>query len=329
MKLSIDRDLPVPLGVQLRGLIEYGIACGELQAGEQLPSIRELADSIGVAPMTISQVYRDLKKAGLIEAQAGSGTFVADNSHVSRSAGSGAAALSRRIDALIEDALAVGLRPGDLVSLFNAHVFHRASRAPLAQLVMVGMFQAATARYARLIARQLGAAASVDAVTLDALAGDQDLRRRAASADLAVTFVNRHREVEALLPGTPVVAVSFIPSEETRLALASIDPLAKVGAVSLFPEFLPIMCSGVQRFAPHVENVSAAVLGEPEVEPLLEAVGVVVYATGAEAVLDRLKPGTPAIEYRHIPDPADIERVIAPVIRDRRAASAPLKKEAS
>ena len=34
MNLRIDRDLPVPLGVQLRGLIEYGIACGELRAGQ-------------------------------------------------------------------------------------------------------------------------------------------------------------------------------------------------------------------------------------------------------------------------------------------------------
>ncbi len=34
MDFRIDRDLPVPLGVQLRGLIEYGIACGELARGE-------------------------------------------------------------------------------------------------------------------------------------------------------------------------------------------------------------------------------------------------------------------------------------------------------
>ena len=56
---------------------------------------------------------------------------------------------------------------------------------------------------------------------------------------------------------------------------------------------------------------------------------VVVFATGAEAVLDRLKPGIPAIEYRHIPDPADIERVIVPLIRGRRAAAPILAKEAS
>ena len=71
MKLSVDRDLPVPLGVQLRGLIEYGIACGELLPGARLPSVRELADELKVAPMTVSQVYRELKVGGLIEARSG------------------------------------------------------------------------------------------------------------------------------------------------------------------------------------------------------------------------------------------------------------------
>src|SRR5262245_55122963 len=46
MRLTVDRDLPVPLGVQLRGLIEYGITCGELAAGERLPSVRELAEAV-------------------------------------------------------------------------------------------------------------------------------------------------------------------------------------------------------------------------------------------------------------------------------------------
>jgi len=60
MEFSVDRDLPVPLRTQLQGLIEYGIACGELTAGELLPSVRAMAERIGVAPMTVSQVYADL-----------------------------------------------------------------------------------------------------------------------------------------------------------------------------------------------------------------------------------------------------------------------------
>ena len=59
MEFFVDRELPVPLRTQLQGLIEYGIACGELAPGEILPSVRELAEKVGVAPMTVSQVYVD------------------------------------------------------------------------------------------------------------------------------------------------------------------------------------------------------------------------------------------------------------------------------
>ena len=329
MRLYVDRDLPVPLGVQLRGLIEYGIACGELAAGERLPSVRELAEAVGVAPMTVSQVYRELKAAGLIETQAGSGTFVADGSHGGAVPRTGTADLDRRIDMVIESGTAMGLRPSDLVSLFNARIFARAARAPRARLVVAGTFEAATRRYARLIAGHLGAAAVVDAVTVDALRRDPALCMQTASAELVITFANRQREVEELLPATPVVSISFIPSEETRLALASLDPLARIGIVSRFPEFLPIMKAGVQRFAPHVQKTSATVLESAELDAAVAAADVIVYATGAEPVLDHLKPGTPAIEYRHIPDPADIERVIVPLIRKGAAEVPALEREAS
>ena len=77
MPFNIDPDLPVPLGVQLRGVIEYGIVGGQLQPGERLPPVRSMARRLGIAPMTVSQVYKELKAAGLIETRQGHGTFVA------------------------------------------------------------------------------------------------------------------------------------------------------------------------------------------------------------------------------------------------------------
>src|SRR3982751_781893 len=74
---AFDITLPVPLRVQLRGLIEYGIACGELAPGTRLPSVREFAEAGGIAPMTVSGVYKDLRFAGLIVTRPGAGTFVA------------------------------------------------------------------------------------------------------------------------------------------------------------------------------------------------------------------------------------------------------------
>ena len=79
LSAALDRSLPIPLGVQLRGLIEYGIACGELPPGTRLPSVRELAGAGGLAPMTVATVYKEMQENGLIAARAGSGTFVAEH----------------------------------------------------------------------------------------------------------------------------------------------------------------------------------------------------------------------------------------------------------
>ena len=42
MEFAVDHSLPVALGVQLRGLIEYGVACGQLMPGDRLPSVRDM-----------------------------------------------------------------------------------------------------------------------------------------------------------------------------------------------------------------------------------------------------------------------------------------------
>ena len=132
---------------------------------------------------------------------------------------------------------------------------------------MIGLFPDATASYARFIAARLGSGVTVEPLTISALERDPEARARANSADLAVTFVNRQREVMSLVPNTKVVSISFIPSEETRKSLAALDSLARVAVISRLPDFLPIMKAGVQRFAPHVAHLTGATLETPDLEP--------------------------------------------------------------
>jgi DNA-binding transcriptional regulator YhcF (GntR family) len=326
MEFSVDRELPVPLRTQLQGLIEYGIACGELVSGEMLPSVRELAERIGVAPMTVSQVYADLKAAGLIETRPGSGTFVTASERARPALRPEAAELNKRIDALIDAGTAAGIRPAELVSLVSARAFYRDSIGVKTRIAMVGLYAEATDSYARFIAARLGSGVNVEPMTLAAIQADAELRARASSADLAVTFFNRLREVTAALPGTKVVAISFTPSEETRKALAAMDSLSRVAVVTRVPDFLPIMKAGVQRFAPHVAHLTGATLETRELGALLAASDVVVFASGAEEILPRLPDGAKAIEYRHAPDTAEIERVLVPLIKPVDGAAAEERK---
>jgi len=314
MDFRIDRELQVPLRLQLKGMIEYGIACGELLVGESLPSVRDLAEAVGVAPMTVSLVYRDLKKDGLIETRPGSGTYVADSSQARMAAQPAVVSLHRQIDELIDRALDMGIRTGDLGALINARLSYRLNLGRRVSVVMIGLFSEATASYAKFIAARLGTGATVEAMTLDDVQRNADVRDRAGSADLALTFANRHREVSALLPNTKVVSIRFIPSEATRLALASLDPMARVTVVSRFPDFLPIIKSGVQRFAAHIQDIHAVVLDDPQIIEAIGKANGVVYSTGAEDASRIAKAGTQAIEYRHTPDPGDIERLVMPFV---------------
>jgi DNA-binding transcriptional regulator YhcF (GntR family) len=329
MDFRIDRDLKVPLRLQLKGMIEYGIACGELLVGEPLPSVRDLAEAVGVAQMTVSLVYRDLKKDGLIETRPGAGTYVADSSKARMAAQPAVVLLHRQIDDLIDKAIEMGIRWTDIGALINGRLSYRLSLGRRVSVVMIGLFPEATASYAKFVAARLGTGTTVEPMTIDAIQRLVEVRNRAGSADLALTFANRHREVSALLPNTKVVSIRFIPSEETRLALASLDPMARVAVVSRFPDFLPILKSGVQRFAAHIQDLVSVNLDDVNLASALAGADVVIFATGAEAVLPMAKPGTHTIEYRHSPDPGDLERLVMPFINQSVEPAMYAAKEAS
>ena len=57
--------------------ITEAIAGGRLKAGDKLPSHRDLAEQLVVAPLTVKKAYDELESDGFIETQRGRGTFVA------------------------------------------------------------------------------------------------------------------------------------------------------------------------------------------------------------------------------------------------------------
>jgi GntR family transcriptional regulator len=63
---------------QVTDQVKDAIARGSLEAGEKLPSIREMSKELGISPITIKRSYRDLEHEGYIVTRAGLGSFVAD-----------------------------------------------------------------------------------------------------------------------------------------------------------------------------------------------------------------------------------------------------------
>ncbi|MHC5248370.1 GntR family transcriptional regulator [Enterococcus sp. LJL90] len=77
MLFEISTTSDIPIYKQVRDQIIIGIAKGQLKPDEQLPSVRQLADEIGVNNMTISKAYNQLKDEGFLITDRRLGTKVA------------------------------------------------------------------------------------------------------------------------------------------------------------------------------------------------------------------------------------------------------------
>ncbi|PZU33366.1 MAG: GntR family transcriptional regulator [Microbacterium sp.] len=75
--IRIDPASAVPPFEQLRAQVVDEISSGQLAACARLPTVRRLADDLGVAPGTVARAYRELEASGFIETRGRNGSFVA------------------------------------------------------------------------------------------------------------------------------------------------------------------------------------------------------------------------------------------------------------
>lgn len=84
-KFSFSLDLSLPLYEQVIEQIRNSIARGEIELGEKIPSVRELAQSLKVNPNTVMRAYQELDREGLTETRRGQGTFITESTEVVQS----------------------------------------------------------------------------------------------------------------------------------------------------------------------------------------------------------------------------------------------------
>src|SRR5919109_1647196 len=102
-----DPTSELPVGVQLAWRLRALISSGRHAAGDQMPSVRALADWAGVNVNTVRGVYARLEDEGLIATRHGAGSFVAE--------GAGGSPEVERIAAeAIDAALAAGVEPREV-----------------------------------------------------------------------------------------------------------------------------------------------------------------------------------------------------------------------
>ena len=130
--LQLEPEDAAPAYVQLARKVRVAVADGTLQPGDRLPTVRHLADRLGLAANTVGRAYADLGREGVIVARAGGGSEIAPSEQLDRPA------LARfrqeRLRTLARQSavrgLALGFEPAEIVGAVAAELTARGRPVP-------------------------------------------------------------------------------------------------------------------------------------------------------------------------------------------------------
>src|SRR5215468_30953 len=112
----IDSRDPLPIYAQIERGLRAAIASGRLKAGDQLPTVRELAVDLKVNANTVARVYAELERADVLETRRGVGSFVAATSGQARPPAEHTKRLRAFVTRVLADASAAGFTRDEVVS---------------------------------------------------------------------------------------------------------------------------------------------------------------------------------------------------------------------
>jgi DNA-binding transcriptional regulator YhcF (GntR family) len=109
VRIVVDPAAPDAPYDQVRRQVTALVSSGDLRPGDRLPTVRGLAQDLGLAVNTVARAYRELESAGVIETRGRAGSFVTGDD-VQRSAKEAAAAY-------VEHVRSLGLSPDEALAL--------------------------------------------------------------------------------------------------------------------------------------------------------------------------------------------------------------------
>jgi GntR family transcriptional regulator len=117
MSFRVNATSGVPLYLQLMDQVKHAIETGALKPGDQLPTIRKVAENLVMNPNTVVRAYRELQHEQIIELKHGSGAFVSGSV-------AGRTRVTRKAQTIVQSALErlaeLGLTNEEIRRLFES-----------------------------------------------------------------------------------------------------------------------------------------------------------------------------------------------------------------
>lgn len=268
---KINPELDVPIYQQLVDAIRTAVKKGELVSGQQLPTVQEVTESLGIARGTIKRAYDELERAGLVEKVQGRGTFVR---YQPADSGSRKEQAMAAIDTLLDQLDEMGLSAAEINIFLNLKLRERAEQEAHVKVAVVECNPENLSQ----MSEQLRHLQGVDLYSYML----QDIRqypyKLGEDFDLIVTTSSHADYLESVLPVKKRIArVAFRPAARCLSPIIKLRPGKRVGVIGYSPRFTQLLRNTCADYA------EDAVLKEPLT--FGGGADVATYLEGLDAVL--------------------------------------------
>lgn len=118
LRIEIDFRSGVPIYIQIMDQVKHMIAAGELNPGDQLPTVRQMAADLRVNFNTVARSYKLLDEAGVISTQHGRGTYILEMHSAENGEKLRFEDLLRLTRQYLHDAYRLGYQPDEVREVF-------------------------------------------------------------------------------------------------------------------------------------------------------------------------------------------------------------------
>jgi len=312
MKIDIDKKSGIPLYLQIKQQIKKLLEDGNLKEGEQLPTERDLSESLGVSRNTVSTAYKELVLEDIISSSSGRGTFI--NPKISEKnklkVNNNQKKLKEIIDLAINESLELNFELKEFKKIVNKRI---EEKEKLLKNINIAFIEC---NYEQLYffskGLELGIGVSIIPILVDEIYQRPDeFKNKLKSIDLVVTTFFHFDEVKNYLSDQKqrVLAIALDPQMETMVNIARLSSKdKKIGLVCITDKFAQRVFQSIRQAGIKCLSFKFATSNsKDELKKFLAGLDIIITSPGRKKEVEKLiSPQTPLIEFIYVPDKGSI-----------------------
>ena len=313
MEIEVNRNIRIPLYLQIKEQLKEQIQSGLLKKDTQLPTERDLSLKLKVSRNTVSMAYKELVQEKIISSISGKGTFVIANKEQENNLSSIVNKLPviKHIDSAIQKALELNIQLEDFMCLVNHRINKKKSLFSNVHIAFVECNQEQLLYFSQRL--ELGTGIHIIPILIDEMHHQKEkFLKKIKSVDLIVTTFFHLKEMQSCLTDEhkKIIPIALDPQIETMVQIAcSVSSDMNIGLVCLTSKFAERVIKSINNVGiKYKKIIYTTTRNKCELKELINSSNILIVSPGRrKETQEFISKNIPLIEFIYVPDKGSVD----------------------